>query len=86
MRMLIAFVPEKEIISRLDKARKLAKIKIKKGSGLKTPHITIVDNSFSNIEEVDKTLEKIARSTKPFSARIISFDTFEIKQSLKIEK
>ena len=58
-RMLIAFIPNKNFEKNLAKVRKTAGIKIKKNSGLKTPHITIIDNSYSNMEEVDRKLKKI---------------------------
>jgi murein DD-endopeptidase MepM/ murein hydrolase activator NlpD len=85
-RLLIALIPKKEIVNNLNKIRKIVGIKAKESSGLRTPHITIVDNSFSNIKEVDKELSKIVKSLKPFNALIKGIDTFIVEKSFKIEK
>lgn len=85
-RVLIAFIPQKKIVENLKKIRKIAKIKIERNSGLKTPHITIVDNSYFDIKRVDKELRKIAKSTKPFTVKIKGLNTFAVKKVLKIER
>jgi len=85
-RMLIAFIPQKRVVDNLRKIRKIAKIKTEKGSGLRTPHITIIDDSYSNIKKVDKELRKISKITKPFIAKIKGLDTFVVNKKLKIER
>lgn len=85
-RVLIAFIPQKRVIDNLQKIRKIAGINIEKSSGLKTPHITIIDDSYSNVKEVDKELKKIAKITKPFLAKIKGIDTFVVKKDLRIER
>jgi len=85
-RLLIALIPQKEIVAKLNKIRKIAGIKARKTSGLRTPHITIVDNSFSDIKKVDKELSKIAKSLTSFNAMVKGLDTFIVKKSLRIEK
>lgn len=85
-RLLIALTPQKKVVENLFKIRKIVGINIKKRSGLKTPHITIVDNSFSDIRKVDKELKEIAKSFKPFSAKINGLDTFVVKKAIGIER
>jgi len=85
-RLLIALIPQKEIVDNLQKIRKIADIKTARGSGLKTPHITLVDNSFSSIKRVDIELKKIAKSFKPFNAKIKGLDTFIVKKVSGIER
>ncbi len=85
-RLLIAFIPQKRVVKNLDKVRKLAKIKIEANSGLKTPHITLIDNSYSSVEEVDKILKGISKSTNPFIAKLEGLATFSVNQKLKIKK
>ncbi|MAH49504.1 hypothetical protein CMI37_27015 [Candidatus Pacearchaeota archaeon] len=84
--MLVAFIPQKKVVKNLAKVRKIAGIKVKKSSGLKTPHITIIDNSYSDVEKVDKELRKIAQSISPFAAKIRGLNTFAVNQKLKIKK
>jgi 2'-5' RNA ligase len=85
-RVLIAFIPQKKVVQNLIKVRKIAGIKVKKSSGLKTPHITIIDNSFSDIRKVDKELKEISRSFKPFTIKFKGIDTFVVKGAIGIEK
>lgn len=84
--MLIAFIPQKKVVKKLLKVRKIAEIKVKKNSGLKTPHITIIENSYLDVNRVDKELKKIAKSINPFVAKIKGLDTFVVNQNLKIKK
>ena len=84
--MLIAFIPQKKVVKNLIKVRKIAGIKVKKNSGLKTPHITIIENSYSDVEKVDKELKKIAKTSGPFVAKIKGIDTFVVNQNLQIKK
>lgn len=84
--MLIAFIPQKKLLQNLIKVRKIAGIKIKKNSGLKTPHITIIDDSYSDLKQVDKELKEIVKSISPFVAKIKGLDTFDVNQNLKIKK
>ena len=84
--MLIAFTPSNKVVSNLVKIRKIAKIDIKKGSGLKIPHITIIDNSFLDIEKVDMELKRFAKSFKPFSAKIKGIGLFVVKNSIGLKK
>jgi len=82
-RMLIAFIPEKEVIENMKKVRKIAGIKPKRNSA---PHITIVDNTYSDIKKVDKELKKISKEFSPFNAKIRGFDTFVVNKKLRIER
>jgi len=84
--MLIAFIPQKKVVKNLIKVRKIAGIKVKKNSGLKTLHITIIENSYSDVEKVDKELKKIVKSSGPFVAEIKGLDTFVVNQNLQIKK
>ncbi len=84
--MLIAFIPQKKVVKNLIKVRKIAGIKVKKNSGLRTPHITIIDNSYLDVKKVDKELKKIAKSISPFVAKIKGLDIFVVNQNLKIKK
>ena len=86
MRMLIAFIPEKKVVDNVSKVRKIVGIKIKRHDGLKTPHITLIDNSYSNVKDVDKKLKEISKSFNSFSVKIKGFDTFVVNEKLKIEK
>jgi len=85
-RLLISFIPPKKIVDNLSKIRKIAGITVKKGSGSKVPHVTIVDDSFSDILEVSKRLKEIVENTKKFVVRIKGINTFNVDQKLKIEK
>jgi len=84
--ILIAFIPQKRVVNNQQKIRKLAGIKVAKKSGLNTPHITIIDNSYSDIKEIKQELQNIIKETKPFTAKIKGLETFKVKKSLKIEK
>jgi len=86
MRVLIAFMPSRKMRDNISKVRKIIGIKVEKNSGLKTPHMTIIDNSYSDVKKVDKELGKIAKFTKPFVAKIKGLDTFVVNKKLKIEK
>lgn len=81
--MLIAFIPKKEVIENMKKVRKIAGIKPKRNSA---PHITIVDNTYSDIKKVDEELKKISKEFSPFNAKIKGFDTFVVNKKLRIEK
>lgn len=85
-RMLIAFIPQKKVVDKVSKVRKSAGIKIEKTSGLKTPHITLIENSYSNVKDVDKKLKEISKSFNSFSVKIKGFDTFVVNKKLKIER
>lgn len=82
-RMLIAFIPEKEVVNNMKKVRKIAGIKSKRNSA---PHITIVDNTYSSIKKVDQELKKLSKEFSSFSARIKGLNTFIVNKNLKIEK
>jgi len=82
-RLLIALIPQKEIVDNLNKIRKMAGVKKKKKSA---PHITIVDNSFSSIKKVDEELKKIAKLPRPFNAHVKGIDTFIVKKTTGIER
>ena len=81
--MLIAFIPEKEVIGNMRQVRKITGIKPKRNSA---PHITIVDNTYSDINKVDKELKEISKEFSPFDAKIKGFDTFVVNKKLRIEK
>lgn len=81
--MLVAFIPEKEAIKNMIKIRKIAGIKSKKNSA---PHITIIDNSYSNVKDVDKELKKISKKFSQFNAKIKGLDIFVVNKKLKIER
>lgn len=85
-RMLVAFIPPEEVVRNMEKVRELAEGKIQAGANLEAPHITLIDNSYADVEKVDKVLRKIAKSTKPFVAEIKGLDTFNVNRKLKIEK
>jgi len=82
-RMLIALIPQKEIVNNLEKIRRIANIKANERSA---PHITIVDNSFEGIKKVDKKLREIAKSLKPFDSKVKGIDTFTVTKNLGIER
>jgi len=85
-RLLIAFIPPKDITNNLSKIRNIAGIKVKKSSGLNTSHITIIDNTFSDINKLDKELKKFMNENKSFLVDVRGFDTFAVKKSVGINR
>ncbi len=83
-RILVAFIPDKRIIENQKRIREVVGLKIKEGSGLNTPHITIIDNTYSDIKEVDKKLKNVVSEISSFSVKIKGLDFFRIKKNLGI--
>ncbi len=53
---------------------------------MRTSHITIIDNSFSDIKRVDKQLKKFSQIQKPFLIKIKGIDSFAVKKKIGIKK
>ena len=85
-RLLVAFVPPVKITKNLEEIREILGEEIQAGASLKTPHITIVDNSYVNIKNVEKALGKIAKTFSPIITETKGIDTFNVNKKLKIEK